>query len=351
MQTAYGPNGTRTVTDFVSKTAGCTVGLLNPTGPSPLPLIKNDMDILTAIGAGMSVLMKGGNTNSAAKEMLSPGAALPPGLRMSGRYAGESSFSLDFHPESVTVGCGDAERALEYSVRRTGNKTTLLIKDKANPISLQLMADGSVVGQGTVQVNGRVITGTTEDINSPFVFAPRLASCAVGRLVAGGSTVNASTAASAQAPASLPTADADSRTPSAGRTSLTVACGPDVAGLLAGKALIVLKESLEEILRSAGISSQGGSSRISTWARACERSPREPICQQGINGLGNYVAARAGFDRNGTAAFNNVPSLGTFYVVADTSYTHHLVWNVRVDLKPGANSIILDERNTTPTDR
>jgi hypothetical protein len=350
-QTAYGPNGTRTVTDFVSKTAGCTVGLLNPTGPSPLPLIKNDMDILTAIGAGMSVLMKGGNINSASKEMLSPGAALPPGLRMSGRYAGESSFSLDFHPESVTVGCGDAERALEYSVRRTGNKTTLLIKDNANPISLQLMADGSVVGQGTVQVNGRVITGTTEDINSPFVFAPRVASCAVGRLVAGGSTVNASTAASAQAPASLPTADADSRTPSAGRTSLTVASGPDVAGLLAGKALIVLKESLEEILRSAGISSQGGSSRISTWARACERSPREPICQQGINGLGNYVAARAGFDRNGTAAFNNVPSLGTFYVVADTSYTHHLVWNVRVDLKPGANSIILDERNTTPTDR
>ena len=43
--------------------------------------------------------------------------------------------------------------------------------------------------------------------------------------------------------------------------------------------------------------------------------------------------------------------LGTFYVVADTSYTHHLVWNVRVDLKPGANSITLDERNTTPIDR
>jgi hypothetical protein len=124
-----------------------------------------------------------------------------------------------------------------------------------------------------------------------------------------------------------------------------------VAGLLAGKALIVLKESLEEILRIAGISGQGGSSRISTWARACERSPREPMCQQGINGFGNYVVARAGFDRNSTAAFNNVPSLGTFYVVADTSYTHHLVWNVRVDLKPGVNSITLDERNTTPIDR
>jgi hypothetical protein len=278
------------------------------------------MDILTTIGAGMGALMKGGNINNAAKEMLSPGTALPPGLRMSGRYAGESGFSLDFHSESVTVGCSDAERALEYSIRRAGNKTTLLIKDNANPISLQLMADGSVVGEGTVQVNGRVITGTTEDINNPFVFAPRVASCTVGRLIAGGSTANASTAASAPAPASLRAADAGSRAPLVGHTSLTIASGPDVAGLLAGKALIVLKESLEEILRIAGISGQGGSSRISTWARACERSPREPICQQGINGFGNYVVARKGFDRN-------------------------------VDLKPGVNSITLDERNTTPIDR
>jgi hypothetical protein len=112
-----------------------------------------------------------------------------------------------------------------------------------------------------------------------------------------------------------------------------------------------LKENLEDVLGRAGISAQGGSSRISTWTRACERSQREPICQQGANGFGNYVVARAGFDRNGMAAFNNVPSLGTFYIVADTSYTHHLVWNVRVDLKPGTNSITLDERNTTPIDR
>ena len=55
--------------------------------------------------------------------------------------------------------------------------------------------------------------------------------------------------------------------------------------------------------------------------------------------------ARAKFEPNGTATFNKVPSQGSFYIVADTSYTHHLLWNVRVDLKPGANSITLDEGN------
>ena len=76
---------TRTVTDFVSRLPAAPLGVLNPTRPSPLPLVKNDMDILAAIGAGMGTLMKGGNINQAAKETLSPGTALPPGLRISGR--------------------------------------------------------------------------------------------------------------------------------------------------------------------------------------------------------------------------------------------------------------------------
>jgi hypothetical protein len=63
------------------------------------------------------------------------------------------------------------------------------------------------------------------------------------------------------------------------------------------------------------------------------------------------MVAKAGFDANGTAVFNNVPSSGTFYVVADTSYTHHLLWNIKVELKPDTNAITLDERNKTPIDK
>jgi hypothetical protein len=39
--------------------------------------LKNDFDILTALGTGMGALMKGANMKDAANEMLNPGAAAP----------------------------------------------------------------------------------------------------------------------------------------------------------------------------------------------------------------------------------------------------------------------------------
>jgi hypothetical protein len=108
----YGPTGTRTVTNYVMKTADCTMGLLTPTGPTPLPPdIENPMGLLTSIFSGASVLMQGGSVKDATKEMLGLDSAAPPGLRMSGRYAGASGFSVTFHPESATIGCYDSERA------------------------------------------------------------------------------------------------------------------------------------------------------------------------------------------------------------------------------------------------
>ena len=183
----YGPTGTRTVTEFATKTADCTLGPLSPFGASPMPHVpKNDFELLTTIGAGAGALLKGGTANDAAKEMLFPDSekAVAPGLRMGGSYASDTGFSLSFHPESVTVGCGDAERALEYSVQRVAGRTMLVIKDNPDPISLQLMPDGSMTGEGTVLVNGRVVTGTTGDLNNPFTFAPHPVRCTVGRLVA-----------------------------------------------------------------------------------------------------------------------------------------------------------------------
>ena len=348
----YGPTGSRTVTDFVTKSADCALGPMSPIGASPLPrLPKNDFDVLTTIGAGLGKLMKGGNVNDATNEMLFPdaGKTIAPGLRMSGSYGSTTGFSLNFHPESVTAACGDAERALDYSVQRTGNKTMLALKDSANPISLQLMPDGSITGEGSAQVNGRIITGTTEDLNNPFVFAPHVARCAVGRLVAGASAPAPPAAVPAVTPpsAAAPSAPAAS----AGGASLRISAGPGVTALLAGKALIVLKDNLESVLASAGIRAPAGSSSVAAWSHACERSTRDPVCLQGVNSMGNYAVARTGFDASGTATFNNVPSSGTFYVVTETAYTHHLVWNLRVDLKPGANAITLDERNATPIDR
>jgi hypothetical protein len=154
----------------------------------------------------MGTLMKGGNLNDAAKEMIAPEAdqKIAPGLRMAASYGG-GSFGLSFHRESVTMACGEAEQALPYSIQRSGAKTMLVIENKPNPLSLQVMSDGSINGSGTVQVNGRIITGTTDDVNNPFTFAPRVASCPIGRLTAGTAiTMPASMVSSPSAPPPAP---------------------------------------------------------------------------------------------------------------------------------------------------
>jgi len=130
---------------------------------------------------------------------------VPPGLRLNGRYAGEGGFSLTFHRESVTLGCGEAEQALEYSVRHNGNNTMLVVKGTPSPVSFQLMPDGSIAGEGTIQVNGRMITGTTQDVNNPFVFSPRVASCTVGRLLSGDAAPRSLVPPASTPPATMPT--------------------------------------------------------------------------------------------------------------------------------------------------
>src|SRR5262245_2311149 len=200
----YGPTGSRTVTDYVTKTTSCTLGLLNPVGVTPFPPdIESPMGILTAIASGTGALMQGKSVQDAAKQMLATDDAPAPGLRMNGNYVGQTGFGIKFHPESATLSCGEAAHALRYSIERNTNQTLLKVQDSTNPVTLQLKADGSLVGEGTVQVNGRVITGTTEDPNNPFIFAPRVAKCALGTLVSGGAT-----AVSTGSPLSTPTATA-----------------------------------------------------------------------------------------------------------------------------------------------
>jgi hypothetical protein len=86
--------------------------------------------------------------------------------------------------KSATIACVDAERAHEYAIQKNANQILLKNQDNTNPFSPQLKPDGSLFADGTVQVNGRVIVGTTEDPQNPFIFAPKVAHCPVGTLVA-----------------------------------------------------------------------------------------------------------------------------------------------------------------------
>ena len=359
----YGPTGTRTVTNYVTKTADCTLGLLTPTGPTPLPPdIENPMGLLTTIFSGASVLMNGGSTADAAKEMLGLDKAAPPGLRMSGRYAGASGFSVTFHPESATIACNGSERAYPYSVQKSANQIFLKIQNKANPMALQLKPDGSIFGEGTVQVDGRVIVGVNDDPKNRYVFEPKIGSCAVGSLVLGGvasanTTVSTPPAgvqpSAAAAPSPAPT-PANGASPGASMAMLTIVSGfaaqPGVVNPLAGKTILVIKDSFETILAKAGWIQSGSSTRaLTAWAYACEN--QSPLCQQGIEALRPYLVASAKLDGNGGFTFDKARA-GSYYLVGQTSYNGlHLVWNLRVDLRPGANSVILDQRNTTPIDR
>ncbi len=183
----YGPTGTRTVTQYVTRTADCTLGVMTATGPTPLPPdIESPFGLITAIFSGTSTMMSGGTPQKALGEMLNLDRAPAPGLRMSGKYAGQNGFSVTFHPESATVACRDAEIAHEYSIQKNGDQVLLKVQDKTNPITLQLKPDGSLFADGTVQVNGREIVGTTEDPKNPFIYASKVGRCTLGRLVTGG---------------------------------------------------------------------------------------------------------------------------------------------------------------------
>ncbi len=184
-QSTYGPTGTRQVTQYVNKTVDCTVAPLTPTGPTPLPPdIESPFGVLTTIFSGMSVLSQGGNVKQATAEMLNTDKAPAPGLRMAGKYAGPTGFSVIFHPESATVACGDSELAHEYLIQRNANQFLVKIKDPSNPITLQLKPDGSLFSDASVQINGRVIVGTTEDPKNPFVYSPKVGRCTIGSLAA-----------------------------------------------------------------------------------------------------------------------------------------------------------------------
>src|SRR6185436_3871143 len=137
-----------------------------------------------------------------------------------------------------------------------------------------------------------------------------------------------------------------SSTTQAAPASLAVTSGflsqPGAANPLAGKTVIVLKDSFASILARSGWSAPA----LLSWARVCETNGAE--CQRGIQEIGPYYVSRAQLDNSGSCNFPNARA-GTYYLLLTANYSGtHFVWDVRLDMKPGANSITLDQRNGTP---
>lgn len=117
---------------------------------------------------------------------------------------------------------------------------------------------------------------------------------------------------------------------------------------LAGVSFIVAKESLESVLRKAGLQPSPGGSAIKLWLTACET--KQQLCQQGMSRLTAVEVGRVKFDAKGKAQLPALPP-GTYYLVGSIMYDDRpMVWDLKIDLKPGPNSVILDQRNAAPID-
>jgi len=145
--------------------------------------------------------------------------------------------------------------------------------------------------------------------------------------------------------------------PQTGTAVLSVTSGlPAQAGTnnaLAGKTFVLFKESFAGFLRRTGKfqGPPGSTTRVAplaAWLYACQT--QSPVCQQALYEARPNAVSEAKADLNGKATLPGVPA-GTYYLFAIAPYNKQaLVWDLRVDLKPGANSVTLDQRNVAPLD-
>ena len=98
----------------------------------------------------------------------------PPvaGVMLVGTYHSRTDL-----PE-ISLGAGQAsikdcgtlvEDGHGYNIRRSGETIQIVISNEPNPIVLTLQQDGSLVGPGSVQVKGRIITGYTTHTSTVMV--------------------------------------------------------------------------------------------------------------------------------------------------------------------------------------
>ena len=292
----------------------------------------------------------------------------PPGLRLIGNFGGPSGFTAEFNRKSVVIGCGNAAVAQNYTIDTNGGQVNIHIENGTGPIVLSIHPDMSLSGPGQVQVSGRSLVGVKHnDDNSQLVFQPVSAACSVGTLslVKEGPSEAERGAAAARASmpgpvmtngqsaafhsdGSLPTSSPSGSTaPSgAGNALITLAAfvpQPGTPSPLAGHHMILTHQSFAEILTRSGFSAPPGKTIFQAWADSCNR--REPQCQQALAAVvpGNAGVVTIGPD--GKASFPAVPQ-GTYFIFGSMKVgTGGLLWDVKVDARPGNQTVTLDPKN------
>ena len=321
---------------YAPKTERCTIGVLPPAGSTS--------SAGSALVAVLKIVSGQQSDEEAGRE--AEKNATPPGPRMLGQYSGQGGLRAEFNTDTVILDCGEAHVEQRYTVENTVNQVLVTVKNGATPFTVALQPDGTLAGSGTVDVAGRVVTGSNAN---GIAYAPRNARCALGTLAAKGSAAGPAAAYASPGPANSPAAPAPAAPP-AGNAVLSVAAGLAAqaggASPLAGQGVLLLKDSLETALAKGGFQPPAGLSPIQGWISACQN--RAPDCQKAAIAIGADAAAARKADANGKVEFPGVPA-GTYFVVSAAPLSNQVVrWNLKVDLKPGANSVTLDQRNAMP---
>ena len=142
------------------KTVRCNLGAIPATGETP----RISDTVNTFLGSNTS---KSVNTR--------------PGLRLNGTYAAQGGLSIDFRDDSATLECGEAGTSEGYAVLSEGGHLVVKFDNKTAPFSLVLQPNGSLSGQGSIEVAGRSIRQGTG--NNPNYYVANNARCTVGTLM------------------------------------------------------------------------------------------------------------------------------------------------------------------------
>lgn len=314
-----------------------------------------DQPILSSKGVAASTTEFASN---ALTSMFSDGEKAPPtppGLRMHGTFASPSGMGLEFFPETVIISCGEPARAYPYLVQSDGARTVVRINDPDHAVALSLQPDGQLdTSWAPYEVHGRRITG--QDDNGDFTFAPLNTTCNLGPFKPG--PIPSSAAATASVASAAPTGSTSALpSASAGNAVLSLAAhfapvsATNTASPLAGHSFVLLKESFEAVLAHGGFIVPTATPPYLAMLNACTN--HTPDCQKASAAIQAETVAGVRLDLTGKATFTGVAP-GTYFLMgsgwinpASLTDRQLLVWNVKLTLRNGTASFVLDPSNAT----
>jgi hypothetical protein len=286
------------------------------------------------------------------------GAVGPPGLRMTGQYSSPGGLALAFDPASVILDCGPAHVKQPYAVANKPNQILVTVQNAATPFTLAFEPNGALVGSGSTEVNGRLVSAVTDN---GVKYTASQAVCAIGTLMPNAGAPATASVGTPSAPApgspvvSAPAAPASAVGPAVpqlpgANAALSVTSGyPARANPLAGKWIFLMKDRFDNVLRANGAPLPPGTTSRQAW-QAMTQHCRPPVdCSKLYGGIATFFAAKMMMPANGAAEFSPKVRAGTYFVMGATTINNSsAVWDVKVVLKPGANSLTLDNRNEEP---